>query len=66
MGGTEDRKQQVIIPETGAAKYWYVDPRAYGAPAHEDQGDAMLDALKRLLEGSQQYQPKASEGQYQF
>jgi hypothetical protein len=76
MGGNEeltspsrrrllDQAPDVIVPETGSAKYFYVDPRA-GQGQHEDQGDALMDALKRLLEQSQQYQPKAQEGTFGF
>jgi hypothetical protein len=102
MGGNEevtspsrrrllDRQPDVLIPVTGAGKYWYVDPRALqqapqqnrplnpadpfsidqpfnpqGYSAHEDQGDAIMNALQRLLETSQQYQPKAQEGTFGF
>jgi hypothetical protein len=28
MGGDQRQQSNVLIPDTGAAKYWYVDPRA--------------------------------------
>lgn len=46
------RMPSVTIPDTGAAKYWYVDPRAYQSPEHEDQGESMAqdEANRRQFE----------------
>ncbi len=44
MGPTTDpNKSNVIIPDTGAAKYWYVDPNASGvqSPQQDQQFDPM-------------------------
>jgi hypothetical protein len=68
-GGNEYRKKQdVLLPETGAAKYWYVDPRASGVAAPNEQPfnpqgysqesgiNPMVEAINRLL-GREQSTP---------
>jgi hypothetical protein len=59
-GGKTQRDENVIIPEMGAGKYWYVDPRA-GAPQQPGQtgytvnteaskrSTELIDALQRLI-----------------
>lgn len=42
----EDEESNVIKPTFGAAKYYYVDPRAKGTPGPKPQ--QLQDALERL------------------
>ena len=65
MGGDDPNRNQsgnVIIPDTGAAKYWYVDPSAKpfdpmqsAQQTHDQPNDpqseqlnALADALRRI------------------
>jgi hypothetical protein len=32
MGGGNENQGNIIIPDIGAGKYWYTDPRASGVP----------------------------------
>ncbi len=64
MGGGNQQQPNPLIPDTGAAAYWYVDPRA-GQPSQPAQSyspkgeaptsradDALREALSRLVQTS--------------
>lgn len=52
-------RPSVIVPETGAGKYWYVDPRA-------SQQNQLLEVLGRLGVIPQEQQSRADSGQISF
>jgi len=76
--GSQQQPQNPIIPDTGAADYWYVDPSAQGIPgpnswnpnaqgqlqANNDYFNLLMNQLYQQMKSRTEYDPTIdSQGQ---